>query len=349
MQSTARLAVLGAGLIGRRHVEHVSREARLAAIVDPSPAARDLAVSMNAHWYATLDELLAIDRPDGVVIATPTLDHVDNGLACIAAGVAALVEKPVGHTPEAAEKLMLASETSGVPVLVGHHRRHNPMILRAGEEIAKGSLGRIVAAHVSIWFCKPKDYFDTAWRREKGAGPIMINVIHEVDLLRALCGDIVSVQAIASNAVRGFSVEDSAAVLLRFDSGAIGTVSVSDAIVSPWSWELTAGENPAYPRTDATSMMIGGTAGSLSIPDLNLWHDDGEENWWKPISRKKLLSDAGDPLALQIRHFCDVALGKAEPLVSVREGWKTLKVIAAIQQSAETGLTVDLAQERHQI
>lgn len=95
-------------------------------------------------------------------------------------------------------------------------------------------------------------------------------------------------------------------------------------------------------------MMIGGTAGSLSIPDINLWHDDGEENWWKPISRKKLLSDAGDPLALQIRHFCEVALVKAEPLVSVREGWKTLKVIAAIQQSAETGSAVDLDTEVHQ-
>lgn len=112
--------------------------------------------------------------------------------------------------------------------------------------------------------------------------------------------------------------------------------------------ELTAGENPAYPQTDVTSMMIGGTSGSLSIPDLNLWHDDGEENWWKPISRKKLLSNAGDPLALQIRHFCEVALGEAEPLVSVREGWKTLKVIAAIQQSAETGSAVDLHTERHQ-
>ncbi|PWV99904.1 putative dehydrogenase [Hoeflea marina] len=348
MQSTARLAVLGAGLIGRRHVEHVMREARLAAIVDPAAEARDLAESLGTPWFASLADLLAADRPDGVVIATPTPDHVDNALDCMAAGVAALVEKPVGHTPAAAERLVLASERSAVPVLVGHHRRHNPRIIAACREIAGGALGRIIAAHVTVWFCKPEGYFATAWRREPGAGPIMINAIHEIDLLRALCGDIASVQAIASNAARGLAVEDSAAVLLRFQSGAIGTLTLSDAIVAPWSWELTAGENPAYPRTDACSMMIGGTAASLSIPDLGLWHDEGRNDWWTSISRRQLLCDAGDPLALQMRHFCEVALGRAEPLVPVREGWEALRVMAAIQESSQTGLAVDLVHERHQ-
>ena len=73
-----------------------------------------------------------------------------------------------------------------------------------------------------------------------------MNLIHDMDLLRHLCGEVTSVQAFESNAARGIR-EDSAVILLRFANGALGTVTVSDTIVAPWSWELTTGgENPAY-------------------------------------------------------------------------------------------------------
>ena len=78
-----------------------------------------------------------------------------------------------------------------------------------------------------------------------GAGPVLVNLIHDIDLLRFLCGPITSVRALMSNAVRRNPVEETAGILLGFASGAIGTVTVSDAVPAPWSWELTAGENPA--------------------------------------------------------------------------------------------------------
>jgi predicted dehydrogenase len=81
-----------------------------------------------------------------------------------------------------------------------------------------------------LWLLKkPDDYFNVAWRRERGGGPILINLVHDIDSLRFICGEIVEVQASTSNKVRGFGVEDTAALLLKFANGAIGTVTVSDA------------------------------------------------------------------------------------------------------------------------
>ncbi len=104
-----------------------------------------------------------------------------------------------------------------------------------------------MSVEATCWLAKPDDYFEVAWRREAGAGPIFTNLIHDIDLMRALCGDVTSVQAIETNAIRGHAVEESAAVLLRFENGALGTLNVSDATVAPWSWETTSGENRGFP------------------------------------------------------------------------------------------------------
>jgi predicted dehydrogenase len=120
-----RLAVLGAGLIGRRHAEHIAVEplAALAAIVDPSPVGRALAGGHGVPWFEGFADLIAADRPDGVIIATPNQVHVDNGLEAVAAGVPALVEKPIADGVAAGSRLVEAAEAAGVPLLVGHHRR----------------------------------------------------------------------------------------------------------------------------------------------------------------------------------------------------------------------------------
>ncbi len=339
-----QLAVLGAGLIGRRHIEHVRNEpcAELAAIVDPSPAARELAEQAGTAWYPDFAHMIRHMRPDGIIAATPNQLHVANGLEAVEAGIPALIEKPIADDVEDATRLVEAAERSGVALLTGHHRRHNPLIQAARRAIDAGRIGQIVAVHGICWFYKPDDYFDIPWRREKGAGPVFLNLIHDVDLLRYLCGEVVSVQAMESNALRGNPVEETAVILLRFASGALGTVTVSDKIVAPWSWELTSGENPAYSHTAETCYQIGGTRGALTVPYLDLWYNRNEPSWWEPIERERLPATPEDPLGLQIRNFCAVIRGAAEPLVSGREGLKTLKVIAAVKQAAATGRTIDI-------
>src|SRR5262245_37212654 len=97
MTERVRLAVIGAGAIGKRHAERIAAEtmAELAGVADPSPHAKDIAESHGVRAFASLSELLAAEKPQGVVIATPNHLHVEHGLEAIAAGIPVLVEKPV--------------------------------------------------------------------------------------------------------------------------------------------------------------------------------------------------------------------------------------------------------------
>lgn len=342
--TSIKLAVIGAGLIGRRHAEHVAAEPRaiLSAVVDPTPTGRAVAAALGAPWFSSFAEMLEADRPDGVIIATPNQLHVRNGLEAIEAGIPAIVEKPLADDLAEGERLVVAAEKAGVPLLTGHHRRYNPMIRKAKEIIDSGRLGQVLALSGHFWLMKPDDYFEVGWRREKGAGPILLNLIHDVDLFRYLGGEIVSVQAHVSNAVRGHAVEETAAILLRFANGVLGTVTVSDSIVAPWSWEMTTGENPVYPQQDQSCYQIGGTHASLTIPQLEIWSNPGKRSWWEPLVRERVPVVQEDPLRAQVRHFCDVIRNSATPIASGREGLNTLKVIAAVQRSAETGAMIEL-------
>jgi len=344
MSNRVKLAVLGAGLIGKRHFGHVLNEpeAELIAIVDPTPAAKDLAAEHGVRWVPSFAELLKIERPDGIIVATPNQVHVQNGLESVAAGVPALIEKPIADDLASAERLVEAAEAARVPLLVGHHRRHNPLMKKAKGVIESGQLGRILAVNAMFWLFKPDDYFDVEWRRQAGAGPVFLNLIHDIDNLRYLFGEVVSVQARESNAVRGNAVEETAVILLEFESGLLATVSVSDSVAAPWSWEMTTGENPVYPKVDESCYFIGGTHGSLTIPTLDLWKNSNKRSWWEPLDKSRITFEDADPLILQIRQFCRVIRGEETPLVSGREGLNTLRVISAVKHAAQSGELIKL-------
>ena len=342
--SQVRIGVIGAGLIGRKHIEVLrsgNKAYTLAGVADPSPEAQAEANELGYQCYPSIEEMLEKAKPEGAIVAVPNQMHVEAGLRCVERGVAIVVEKPVADTVSEALRLIEAAEAAGVATLTGHHRRHNPIMRRAAELIHEGTLGKVVAA-TSIWLAhKPVGYHDIAWRQQPGGGPVLINAIHEIDCLRMLCGDVETVQAADSNAVRGFEVEDTAAAILRFKSGALGTLLVSDTVSSPWSWETTSGENPRYPKTGQDSILIGGTRGSLSVPSLDLsWHDVGQESWWNPLVQKREPVIPADPYYEQMRNFADVIRGSEQPVLSGRDGMMTLATTLAITESAKTGQAI---------
>ena len=354
LMNKTRIAVAGAGLIGLRHIEEIqkSRSAELASIVDVSAKAAEVAEQAGVRLHASIEELLAKDRPDGVIIATPNVLHVEQGLLCVAAGVPALVEKPIAHTYAEGLRLTEAAERAGVALLVGHHRLHSPIMHAAVEVVRSGILGPLVGVIGSAVFYKPdsEGYYDgpNAWRRQPGGGPILINMIHEIGNLRALAGEIVAVQAFASNATRGFPVEDTVAINLRFENGALGAFLLCDTGASPKNWEQTSQENKAYPTyADEDAYTIIGTNGSLGVPTMRLkyYEKDEDRSWFKPYATRTVPLRREDPLANQIEHFAAVIRGDAEPLVSARDGLQNLRVTEAISEAARSGRLVSTLDE----
>lgn len=341
-----RIAVAGAGLIGVAHIERAlaSPTCTLSAIVDPAPAAGAIAAKAGVPRYRTLAELFDEDRTDGVILATPNQLHVAHALECIDAGVPMLLEKPVADSLAEGERLCAIADKAGAKILIGHHRAHSPIMARAREVVREGLLGPLVGVIGSAMFYKPDDYYDIApWRRQPGGGPILLNMIHEVHNLRMLCGEIVAVQAFASNATRGFPVEDSVAINLRFANGALGTFLLSDTAGSAKSWEQTARENKSYPSyADEDCYVIAGTFGSLAVPTMRLktYAKKEDRSWWKPFEVGTVDLVRADPLERQLEHFGAVIRDEAQPLVSVRDGLQNLRVTEAIAEAARSGAIV---------
>lgn len=342
MTQVSRIAIAGAGAIGARHAEALSQAkgVALAAIADRSPAGQEVAARHGVPCFPALADMIAAGGVDGVIIALPNSAHAGAALECIAAGLPALVEKPFVTDMGQGEAVIAAAALAGVPVLAGHHRRHNPLIRKALEVVRGGRLGTLTAVQAQTWFLKPDSYFALDWRTQAGAGPVLVNFIHDIDLLHALCGPVAEVQAMTSNRVRGNAVEETAVVLLRFASGLLGTVNVSDAAAAPWSWELTARENPRYPATDQNCYWIAGTQGALSLPHVTVWAHDGPAGWWSPIGATRLVHGFDDPLVLQAAHFGQVIRGEAEPVATGADGLAAVMVAQAVHAAARTGTIV---------
>lgn len=336
-----RIAVVGVGLIGIRHAELVaaSADAELAAVADPSQAGVREAIRLGTRHYPDYREMLERERLDGVYVAAPNQLHLEVGLACVERGIPAVIEKPLADTLAAGAALVQAAEAKGVPLLVGHHRRYNPMVEATRELLAGGALGRLVAVN-AVWAVrKPEPYFDATWRRTAGGGPILINMIHDIDCLRHFCGEIAQVQAYGSAAVRGFEVEDTAVVAVRFASGALGTITLTDAAPSPWGWEAGSGDNPGIAASGQNCYRFLGTAAALDFPNLTLWRGAGAEpaDWSQPVSPRSLPLSKHEALPRQLAHFLAVIAGTEAPRVSGRDGLATLAATLAIKEAIRTG------------
>ena len=340
-----RIAIVGGGLIGRRHLK-VMLDApstyQAVGIADPSPAAQALAKMHGVPYFTDYRAMLDEVRPDGVIVATPNPLHVAVGIACIERGIPVLVEKPIADSLAEATKLVRAAQAANVPLLTGHHRRHNPIMAAAAKAIQSGAVGKVTAVNAMWLNHKPDDYFDIAWRREPGAGTVLINGIHDIDCLRMLCGEIESVQAFAEHGVRKLPVEDTAAAAIRFASGALGTFILSDTVSAPWNWEWGSYENAFYPHESQNCYVITGTRGALSVPSLELWWHEPGQCWGDPLSRKRIPYMPEDAYVAQMRNFAQVIAGTATPLMTGEEGLRTLAATLAISLSARSGRLVQV-------
>ena len=334
------ISIVGTGLMGLQHIKAISKskKANLHSIVDISKNAVNLSKKYKVPLYLNVKELLRSKNLDAVIVATPNQLHETHTLSFLKKKIPVLLEKPISNNIKSAKRIINSSKKNKTPLLIGYHRRHNSIVSKVKNIISSGKLGAIVSANVLCWLYKHKDYYKEKWRTSKGGGPLGINLVHDIDMICYLLGPIKFVQAFTTNKTRKFKVEDTATVSLIFKSGALCTLNISDTIVAPWSYELTAGENPAYPITNQSAYMIGGTKGSLQFPNLKNWFYKKERSWWNKIlfSEDKNIKD-DNTLINQINHFADVVVKKVKPKVNGNDGLVSLKIFAAITKSAKTG------------
>jgi predicted dehydrogenase len=277
------------------------------------------------------------DGVDGAIIATPTGLHADHGIVAAKRGWHVLIEKPVAADVAGAQALQVALASAGLRSLVGHHRRYHATVQQLHAMLADGAIGTPVTASLIWAMRKPDGYFDGNWRTA-GGSPVMINLVHDIDILRFVLGEISDVACLAGAPLREGGRIESGAVALRFERGVTATISFADTAPSPWGFEAGTGENPNIGTTNQDMMWITGTQGGISFPSLTQWNgvDWGQAAQTVPVD---VAVNEVVPLAAQLDHFLDV-IGGAVPLIDVADATRTLQVALDIEtQLRGTGAT----------
>ncbi|KAF2473465.1 NAD(P)-binding protein, partial [Lindgomyces ingoldianus] len=342
-----RIAIVGTGLIGPRHAEAVLKDpdAELACIVDPNPVVEAVADRLKCPWYRSVEEMLASPaKPDAAMVCTPNHTHVSLSKELLEGGLHVLCEKPISVDIGSGQELIKCAKARKLKLMIGHHRRFNRYVVTTKKLLP--SLGRIIAINGLWTMYKPTEYFDppTEWRRLDSAGVVFINLIHEIDILHHLFGPIVRVYAEKTVSQRGYLADEGAAITLKFASGIVGTFLLSDAVVSPHSFESGTGENPMIPEVGQDFYRIFGSEGSLSVPDMTMWkYPSSTRSWTEKLDRENLeVPGMGIPFELQMSHFVKVIKGQEEPSCSGIDGLRALAVCEAIKKAMEVSKPVDI-------
>lgn len=340
-----RLASIGAGMIGHVHARIAKglEECEYVALCDPDPRKETLAAELGVPYYRDYLEMIDKETLDGVLISVPNEAHDAVGVECAGHGLHLFMEKPIASTLEAADRLVAGARANKVRLYIAHHRRFNSRINKAREIVRGGELGDLVGVSILWSMYKPSEYFEAGpWRRKRGGGPILINTIHEIDLMRYIHGEIQRVYAEVSNKSRGFEVEDTVSVSMRFTDGTLASILMSDAAPSLWGYESTVGENPFFYPTKGDIYHFLGRKASLTFPGLVkvFYADPQRVGWQHPISAQQVEVAPCDPYVEQLKHFCRVVRGEEPPRTSGEDARQSLAVAMAVRESGATGRPV---------
>jgi predicted dehydrogenase len=256
-----RWGLIGAGDIARRRVAPAMRESPASSLVAVSRARSELAPAFAAEfgadcWHARWQDLVADRGLDGVYVATTVDLHAAQTIAAAEAGKHVLCEKPMAMTAADCDRMIAACRASGVTLGVAYYRRFYPAVQRVKALIGAGEIGAPVIAQMNAfeWFDPGADH-PRAWLLDParaGGGPMMDFGCHRLEVLVNLFGRVRSIAALTAKVVFRRDVEDTAAVILQFESGPCATVTVTHA----------AGD-----RQDTLDVF--GTRGSIRCDNLN--------------------------------------------------------------------------------
>lgn len=254
-----RLAVLGAGRMGRTHLEALagSTQVKATAVVEPVERVRDELAAGGIRTYGTVEELIAAGGVDAVLIAAPTDLHAELVARVAAAGLPILCEKPCGLRPDETAEAMRAAAEAGVVLQIGYWRRFVPALVALREQLVEGAFGELSVISCWQWDAHPP----VPSFRTRSGGILLDMGVHEFDQIRWLTGrEIEDVDALPAAATWDAPVEgdpESVVALARLSDGAVATVSLGRR----------------FPHGDCCWLELMGTDGYTR--NLFMWGEEG--------------------------------------------------------------------------
>ncbi len=302
-------------------------------------AAAAFAAARGCPAEPDLAALLARRDVEVVCVCVPSGLHARIGVQAAQAGKHLVVEKPIDVSLEAADRLIDAARAAGVTMTVISQHRFDPGLIEVKRLLNERALGRLVLGEASTKWYRTQAYYDSAaWRGTYAmdGGSLMNQGVHYVDLLRWCLGPAAEVTAVCTTQAHEIEVEDTTLAMVRFASGAVGTIMSSTAAF------------PGFPQR----LEITGTQGTVTVQDGQLTGralvtDAGVESPAGPGGAGP--SAAADPAALEVAsHAAQLAdllaavdTGR-QPAVSGRDGRDALEIVLAAYESSRTGRPVGL-------
>ncbi|CAD7038925.1 gfo/Idh/MocA family oxidoreductase [Pseudorhizobium endolithicum] len=331
-----RIGVIGLGMASVPHAQSLhDMEGRVKVAAAFSPSA-DRREAFARRWgmpvVEDVDTIFDKSSIDAVLILTPPNTHRELVERAAASGQHVLLEKPLEVSFTNAEALVKAAEKTGVTLAVVLQHRFRPVSVALSQMVSNGRLGEVVSASAKLSNWRPQSYYDQPGRGTRardGGGVLLTQGIHTLDLLISVAGLPVEAMAYAvTTPVHRMETEDLVAGAVRFENGAIGTVSATTC---------------AYPGVPDSIEVIG-TKGMARIEGATLiakFHDGSDIE----MDDGEVGGGAGaDPMAFSHMHhraviedFVDAVQRGRPPRVSGREALKVHRLIGALLRSAETG------------
>ena len=348
-----KIGLIGMGMIGALHGRFLSgmKEVQFVAASDANPNLGHLADLWGVPFYPDYRTMLEREKLDGVVVAVPNKLHQPVTEDCVSRGLHVLLEKPISDDLETADAIIASARRMNVHLLVAHHRRFNPGLERVREAIRNKEIGDLLGVSILWALHKPEDYFKGpfSWRAKKGGGPIRINLIHEIDMLRYVCGEIKSVYAEVSHIGRGFEVEDTLGITIRLEGDRIATIFFTDSAPSDIGYEANTGENEFFFHYPQNCYLFFGKKKTLKFPSMELLYYENAEKqgWHDPLVRTGIKIVLENPYERQLRHFGKVIDGLEEPRCTGEDARETLRATLAIEESARSRSPLTLNYSEH--
>jgi len=357
MTEKIRTALVGCGKVGHTHAQALKAlpHSDFVAAFDVDQSRADaFAKSYGVRGYADLERMIDDAGVQMISICTPHPTHAGVIAAAAQRGVHSLVEKPLTSDLADADRAIEACRAAGVKLGVVSQRRLYPPVARMAEAIRAGKIGKPALGTLVVMGWRDEAYYRSdAWRGRwdaEGGGVLVNQTPHQLDMLQWLMGsEIDELFGYWDNVNHPFiEVEDTAIAVLRFKSGALGQILVSNAQKPGLYGKIHIhGTNGASvgAQTEGGSPFIAGVTTEVEPPVNDIWSVPGEEHLlsvWQEEDRataKRL-----DPMSyyhkLQIEDFLDAVIEDREPMVTGEEGRKVVEMFSAIYRSQRDGAPV---------